>query len=91
MVFSEPYLDETLAFVVPDHRRAEFSEAAQVRAMTGLRLGIPDLPYLEQLAQREFKAARIVRMSLGDVEGYFEGRGESVDALLLRRRGQGPG
>lgn len=83
MVFSEPYLDETLAFVVPDHRRAEFSDAAQVRAMTGLRLGVPDLPYLEQLAQREFKAAKIVRLPLADVETHFVGQGEPVDALLL--------
>jgi ABC-type amino acid transport substrate-binding protein len=83
MDFSNPYLDETLAFVVPDHRRAEFSEAARVRAMAGLRLGVPDLPYLEQLAQREFPAARIVPVPLGDTERYFVGRGEAVDALLL--------
>jgi hypothetical protein len=29
---SPSYLDETLAFVVPDHRRAEFSDAEWVRA-----------------------------------------------------------
>ncbi len=28
--FSPPYLDETMAFVVPDHRRAEFSDAERV-------------------------------------------------------------
>ena len=40
--FSTPYLDEVLAFVVPDHRRAEFSDAARVRATPGLRIGVPD-------------------------------------------------
>jgi ABC-type amino acid transport substrate-binding protein len=43
--FSPPYLDETFAFVVPDHRRAEFSDAAWVRAQANLRVGVPDLPY----------------------------------------------
>src|SRR4051812_25854344 len=40
--FSPPYLDETLAFVVRDHRRAEFSSAEWVRAQKGLRVASPD-------------------------------------------------
>ncbi len=81
--FSMPYLDETVAFIVPDHRRAEFSEAARVRSMPGLRLGVPELPYLEQLARREFPAAQIVDVPLADAAGYLAGRGEPVDALLV--------
>ncbi len=51
IAFSSPYLDETFAFVVPDHRRAEFSSAAWVRAQDGLRLAVPDLPYLNELVR----------------------------------------
>ncbi len=83
MEYSMPYLDETVAFIVPDHRRAEFSEAARVRAIPGLRLGVPDLPNFEQLAQREFPAARIVKVPLADASGYLDGRGEPLDALLV--------
>ena len=64
--FSTPYLDETLAFVTPDHRRADFSDAAWVRAREGLRIGVPDLPYLEDLplaypvARHDVEAARFM-------------------------------
>jgi ABC-type amino acid transport substrate-binding protein len=82
--FSPPYLDETLAFVVPDHRRAEFSDAEWVRAQPGLRVGVPDLPYVRQLLEREFPNVTIVSLPLNDSEGYFAGRnGQHLDAALL--------
>lgn len=83
--FSPPYLDEVLAFVVPDHHRAEFSDAAWVRAQPGLRVGIPDLPYVAQLVGREFPNVTIVPIPLNDAEGYFTDRGEAerLDAVCL--------
>jgi Na+/H+-dicarboxylate symporter len=83
VVFSAPYLDETLAFLVPDHRRAEFSEAATVRAADGLRLGVPDLPYVEALVTREFPKARVVPLPLGDTGRSLERLMAEVDALVL--------
>ncbi len=83
VAFSSPYMDETLAFVVPDHRRAEFSSAAWVRAQDGLSRGVPDLPYVEELMRRQFPRARIVPLALDDPEGPFAVRGESVDAVVL--------
>ena len=83
MAFSEPYLDETFAFVVPDHRRAEFSDAAWVRDQEGLRLGVPDLPYLRDLVEREFPKARIVPMPFGDIESFLAGHGDLADAVTL--------
>jgi Na+/H+-dicarboxylate symporter/ABC-type amino acid transport substrate-binding protein len=83
--FSPPYLDEVLAFVVPDHRRAEFSDAAWVRAQAGLRVGVPDLPYVKQLVEREFPNVTIVPLPLNDTESYLTGRGEleHLDAVCL--------
>jgi ABC-type amino acid transport substrate-binding protein len=81
--FSVSYLDETLAFVTEDRRRAEFSDASWVRAQAGLRVGVPDLPYVHQLMEREFRNVTVVRMPLDDVQGYFAGRGERVDAVAL--------
>ena len=45
MVFSNPYLDETFAFVVKDHLREEFSTWANVRDLGAFPVAIPDLPY----------------------------------------------
>jgi Na+/H+-dicarboxylate symporter/ABC-type amino acid transport substrate-binding protein len=81
--FSPPYLDETMAFVVLDHRRAEFSDAEWVRAQKGLRVGVPDLPYARQFMEREFPNVTIVPLPLSDPEGYFAGRGERLDAICL--------
>lgn len=82
-VFSAPYLDETLAFLVPDHRRAEFSEAARVRAQEGIRIGVPDLPYVAQLVEREFPRARVTPLSLAELEAALSGPGDGLDAVAL--------
>jgi ABC-type amino acid transport substrate-binding protein len=45
MLFSDPYLDETFAFVVKDHLREEFSSWANIRDLGDFPVAIPDLPY----------------------------------------------
>ncbi len=45
LLFSEPYLDETLAFVVLDYLREQFSSWASVRALGPVRIGVPNLAY----------------------------------------------
>jgi ABC-type amino acid transport substrate-binding protein len=82
--FSAPYLDETLAFLVPDHRRAEFSDAATVRAIDGLRLGVPDIPNVRQLVEREFPNATVVPIPLTQgSDRILETGGRPVDAVVL--------
>ncbi len=83
VVFSTPYLDETLAFVVPDHRRADFSDAAWVRAQHHLSLGVPDLPYVEELVLREFPRARLVPLALADATDPLVIAGHPADAFVL--------
>jgi Na+/H+-dicarboxylate symporter/ABC-type amino acid transport substrate-binding protein len=83
MVFSPPYVDETLSFVVPDHRRADFSSAEWVRAASGLRVGVPNLPYLEEIVQREFPRLEIVPISVDRVADFFAGRGERLDGVVF--------
>ena len=82
---SQPYLEETLAFIVPDNRRADFSSADWIRETRGLRVAVPDLPYLVLLVEREFPKVTIVKIPPGNesVTNYFKGRGERVDALVL--------
>jgi len=83
MVYSSNYLDETLAFIVPDYRRADFSSAEWIRSTPGLRVAVPDLPYLMGLVQREFPGVAIVPIPFNHatITDFFEGHGPSVDAL----------
>jgi Na+/H+-dicarboxylate symporter/ABC-type amino acid transport substrate-binding protein len=81
--FSPPYLDETLAFVVEDHRRADFSHAEWIRETEGLRVAAPDLPYFLLVLKREFPKVQVVPVPMRDVEGFLKGQGETVDALCL--------
>jgi ABC-type amino acid transport substrate-binding protein len=78
--FSAPYLDETFAFLVPDYRRAEFSDAQRIRSTAGLRIAIPDLPYVRQLVEREFPGTTIVPMELAGAETFLRRPGQAVDA-----------
>jgi ABC-type amino acid transport substrate-binding protein len=50
-LFSEPYLDETAAFVVKDHLRSRFETWASIQAATDLMIGVPALPYYQRLLQ----------------------------------------
>jgi Na+/H+-dicarboxylate symporter/ABC-type amino acid transport substrate-binding protein len=83
MVFAPPYLDETLGFIVADHRRTDFSSAEWVRAAPALKVAVPDLPYFEEIIQREFPRAEIVPMSVDRAVDFFTGRGPPVDALAF--------
>jgi ABC-type amino acid transport substrate-binding protein len=83
MEFSPPYLDETMAFVVPDHRRAEFSDAGRIRARAGLRVAVPDLPYVRQAMEREFPNVTVVPVPLRDPEGFLGSEGGRLDAICL--------
>jgi ABC-type amino acid transport substrate-binding protein len=81
--FSPPYLDETLAFVVPDHRRAEFSSAEWIRAQERLSVAAPDLPNFLVPLRREFPNLEVVAVPMRMVEGYLKGEGQRVDAVCL--------
>ena len=45
LLFSTPYLDETLSLLVRDHDRDAFSTWPQINAMGDIAIGVPDLPY----------------------------------------------
>lgn len=59
LVFSDAYLDETLAFIVADGRRNEFVSWEQLRARPSIRLGIPDLPYYVQKIKERLPQAEV--------------------------------
>ena len=51
--------------------------------LPGLRVAVPDLPYLEEITHREFPRLEIVPLPLGGSLDFFTGRMERVDGVVL--------
>jgi Na+/H+-dicarboxylate symporter/ABC-type amino acid transport substrate-binding protein len=79
--YSAAYLDETLAFVVLDYRRAEFASWSDVRAAGPLRVGAPVTPYYADFLRERLPSATIVPFD--SVEPMFQRRDPPLDAIVL--------
>jgi Na+/H+-dicarboxylate symporter/ABC-type amino acid transport substrate-binding protein len=58
--FSSPYLDETMAFIVPDRLAATFSDWAELRRRGRLRIGVLRDPYFGNRVRDELGGAEVV-------------------------------
>jgi ABC-type amino acid transport substrate-binding protein len=81
MLFSEPYLDETLAFVVKDHLREEFSSWARIRELGALGVVALNVPYYLTAIRERAPSLRVEIHDAQVIERGFE-RG-TVDAVIL--------
>jgi hypothetical protein len=82
MMFSEPYLDETLAFVVKDHLRDQFSTWMAIGELKKLRIAVPNLPYyIDQIKRR----APALELALVDTVAQIEAhlKRETFDAVAM--------
>ena len=79
--FSASYLDETMAFVVPDHLAAAFSDWSSIRAMRGVRIGVPNEQYFLRRVQDEIPNADIV--SIDRIEDMFTPHEPPIDAFVM--------
>jgi len=59
-LYSNSYMDETLAFAVRDYRRDEFNSWYDLRRRPGLRLATRNIPYYVSLVRRILPLATIV-------------------------------
>jgi Na+/H+-dicarboxylate symporter/ABC-type amino acid transport substrate-binding protein len=82
MVFSEPYLDETFAFVVKDFLREEFSGWLSIQDLGAFPVMIPDAPYYIERVKARAPALRLqVAETIKQIEdGLKEG---TLDAVAL--------
>ena len=81
MLFSEPYLDETLAFVVKDHLREEFSSWARIRELGSFGVVAPNVPYYVAEVRRR---APSLRVTVEDVQAIERGfKLATPDAVIL--------
>ena len=82
MSLSTSYLDETLAFIVPDYRRSEFQSREAAKSHDSLRIGVPSaIPYYIDKLRRYLPQAEIV--PLDSPRQFFRTSGRELDALLL--------
>jgi ABC-type amino acid transport substrate-binding protein len=82
MLFSEPYLDETLAFVVKDHLRDRFSSWSNIRELGPFSVAMPNLPYyVDQIKRR----APALTLDLADTMDVIENglKQATLDAACL--------
>jgi Na+/H+-dicarboxylate symporter len=82
---SEPYIDLTLALVVPDHLKDDFSSIESIRKRGGFGLGIPTGSYFAHEIQDSVPLARIVQLE--STRHFFENPPELMDALLTSAEG----
>jgi Na+/H+-dicarboxylate symporter/ABC-type amino acid transport substrate-binding protein len=78
-----PFETITLAFIVPDHRREEFSTWKAIRAKGELTIALSFFQALEGEVSNLVPQAKAVRLlSLEEQIGFFETFGEGADAFL---------
>jgi ABC-type amino acid transport substrate-binding protein len=81
-LYSEPYLDETLAFVVKDQLREDFSSWTTIRGLGGFPVAIPELPYFIDSVKARAPALKLVVVnSLKRIEEGL--KNATLDAVVL--------
>jgi Na+/H+-dicarboxylate symporter/ABC-type amino acid transport substrate-binding protein len=79
--FTDPYLEETLAFIVRDHRREEFNSEQAVRKIKGLRIGLENNVYYREKLKDGLPDAEIV--TLESPREFFRMTENEPDAMIL--------
>ncbi len=81
MQHTAPYMDVTLALVVPDYRVRRFRSLDSLQAIEGLRIGYVDLSrgFVDRL-QDALPEVELVKLPTN--RQFFEESGEQLDALL---------
>lgn len=87
ILHSEPYLDETLAFVVKDRLRGNFSSWANIRELGGFSVLIPALPYFSEVVRTRAPALQLtLAASMMQIEQALK-NGTSDAVVLPAERG----
>lgn len=79
--FSASYLNETIAFLVPDYRTGAFSDWATIRSMPRLRVGVPGTGYYTRKLRDELDNVDVVPIE--GLDEAFRALKGSVDAVLV--------
>jgi len=82
VAFSAPHLEQTLAFIVKDHRRKEFNSRNAVRRLKSLKLGVPGpgAEYYVAKIRQYLPQAEIIR--LDSPRTFFTQHSRELDGLV---------
>lgn len=80
MELSDSYLDQTLAFIVKDYRRDDFSSRENVKSLKKLKIGIINAKYYIDKIKNYLPQAEIV--ILNSIQEYFTSKGNELDAMV---------
>jgi ABC-type amino acid transport substrate-binding protein len=78
--FTTPYLDHSLAFVVKDHRRHEFSNMDRIARRDDLTIAVPDDPYFLEAMKTHFPKVKVVPMN--SPRPFLTQADQEIDALI---------
>jgi Na+/H+-dicarboxylate symporter len=81
MKFSKPYMDATLAFVVHDHLRKNYSTWNNLSKQKKPRIAIAGSDYFRKRLKKAFPAAEVV--NLDTPRDFFEENFPNLDAILM--------
>lgn len=81
VLFTSSYLDETLALIVPDHRRGAFASWDDIRRVRPLRVAVPNEPLFVKTVRTELPGAEVVPFTT--IGSIFERGDSAVDAIIL--------
>ena len=85
LLFSVPYLDETLGFVTRDHLRERFRSWSAIRALGAVRIGVPDLAAYRRAVSA--RAPQAVIVPLRKAEELFSSDDDLMAYVLPAERG----
>lgn len=80
LLFSAPYLDETMGLLVPDYQRTRFSSWQSIAALDQPTIGVPDLPYFLRKLQERLPRARFD--TIGSEDDILK-IGTNLDAVAI--------
>ena len=81
VLFSNSYLDETFALVVPDYAREEFSSWSTIQARPATTIAVPNVPYYIDKLRERLPRARLKLVE--DIGVAFAQPDPAVDAIAL--------
>jgi Na+/H+-dicarboxylate symporter len=82
MLFSQPYLDETLAFVVKDHLRGNFSTWGEIRELGSFPVAIPNSPYYINHVKSRAPALKLAPLDgMSEIEARL--KQETIEAVAM--------
>lgn len=82
---SQPYMEMTLAFVVQDYRRSEFSSREALRKLKAPKLAMLDVPYFVSFVHERLPEAQLVILKSADE--FFASKGKSLDGFVYTAEG----